>query len=215
MASIKNINVSGTTYSIIGRVFYGTCSSAATATAKTVTCTDFSAADLVAGAVVIVKNSTANTSTSYSSLTLSVNSTTAKNIKKVQNGTLSNLTAAGEFGASVMVFIYDGSYWVLQANYNTDTNVTQTVTTATTSATYPLILTNNASASSTVTTTVRFDPELYFNTGTNKLVIGGGNKGGALVVGTTTTAGAAGWTTTVPTSTSGAQVGQVCFVIVD
>lgn len=216
MANIKQINLGGTNYSIVGRLFYGTCSTSEATNPKAVTCADFSASDLVAGTCIIVKNTTAATALNTSTLQLNVQSTGAKYIRKYQNGSTVALDASSEFGATIMMFIYDGTNWVLQGNYSgaaSDTLVTQTITT--TNATYPLLFSGTASKSATSDDTARFDTNFYYNPSLNKLFIGTGTNGGAFVLGTTTSAGLAGWTTTVPSSTSNAVQGQVCFVVVD
>ena len=124
MATIKQIQLGSTTYDLLSRgPFYGTCSTAAGTNPKVVSCSDFTSADLVAGAMIVVKNTTANTG-AVTAIQLNVNSTGAKNVKKIYNGALSDLSATGEFGAYTMTFVYDGSYWVLQnTDYNTTTGV--------------------------------------------------------------------------------------------
>jgi len=95
-------NVSGVS------VFYGTCATAAATAAKVVVCEEFTTDDLVEGTVVNVKFTYAQT---YNGApTLNVNSTGAKNIKRV--GTTN--AARYEWVAGEMLqFVYDGSYWVL------------------------------------------------------------------------------------------------------
>lgn len=124
MATIKQIQLGSTTYDLLSRgPFYGTCSTGAGTNPKVVSCSDFTSADLVAGAMIVVKNTTANTG-AVTAIQLNVNSTGAKNVKKIYNGALSDLSATGEFGAYTMTFVYDGSYWVLQnTDYNTTTGV--------------------------------------------------------------------------------------------
>lgn len=101
------------------RVFYGVCTTAAATTAKVVTCAEYDS--LKVGDMVIVKFDATNTG-AVASLTLNVNSTGAKNIKKLYNTTgASNLTAAGELNKDgIAVFVYNGTYWILSnADYNT------------------------------------------------------------------------------------------------
>jgi len=113
------VTVGNTTYDIVARIFYGTCSTAAATANKVVTCSDFTSNNLVAGAMILVKNTTANTG-AVGSLTMNVNSTGSKSIKKLDNGAISNLSDPSEFGAnSSMLFVYDGTYWVgVNLNYN-------------------------------------------------------------------------------------------------
>lgn len=102
-----------------GGVFYGTCSTAAGTVAKVVECADFTADNLKAGTIIVVSFSATN-SGAVASLTLNVNSTGAKPIKYINNGTLGNLTSAGYLKANVEYpFYYDGTNWVVWFNYNT------------------------------------------------------------------------------------------------
>lgn len=102
-----------------GGLFYGTCSTAAGTVAKVVECDDFTADNLKAGAIIIV-TFTATNSGAVASLTMNVNSTGAKPIKYINNGTLGNLSSAGHLKANVEYpFYYDGTNWVVWFNYNT------------------------------------------------------------------------------------------------
>ena len=102
-----------------GGVFYGTCSTAAGTVAKVVDCADFTADNLKAGTIIIV-TFTATNSGAVANLTMNVNSTGAKPIKYINNGTLGNLTSAGYLKANTEYpFYYDGANWVVWFNYNT------------------------------------------------------------------------------------------------
>ena len=102
-----------------GGVFYGTCSTAAGTVAKVVECADFTADNLKAGAIIIV-TFTATNSGAVANLTMNVNSTGAKPIKYINNGTLGNLSSAGYLKANTEYpFYYDGANWVVWFNYNT------------------------------------------------------------------------------------------------
>lgn len=95
------------------RVFYGTSNTAAGTAAKVVTCSSYDA--LTAGDMIVVKFDNANT---VASPTLNVNSKGAKNIKKLYNGAINNLTANGEITGTCL-FLYDGTQWLLaNADYN-------------------------------------------------------------------------------------------------
>lgn len=102
-----------------GGLFYGTCSTAAGTVAKVVECDDFTADNLKAGAIIIV-TFTATNSGAVASLTMNVNSTGAKPIKYINNGTLGNLSSAAYLKAGTEYpFYYDGTNWVVWFNYNT------------------------------------------------------------------------------------------------
>lgn len=104
------------------RLFVGSCSSAATATEKTVTCTDFKSSDLVKGSIISVYFDNTN-SAAIADLKLNVNGTGAKSIKYIYNGSLSNIPSAGYLkGSQMYQFTYDGTYWVVQMIYNTNTD---------------------------------------------------------------------------------------------
>ena len=101
------------------QVFYGTCETAAGTAAKVVTCANFTSSDLKAG-VIIVVNFSATNSAAVGGLTLNINNTGAKKIQYINNGIRTNLLDAGYLKASVSYpFIYDGTYWLAQFNYNT------------------------------------------------------------------------------------------------
>ena len=103
------------------KLFYGTCSSAAAATEKAVTCSEFTANDLVAGTMINVKFDATN-SGAVASLTLNVNGTGAKSIKYIYNNELTNIPAVGYLLKNNMyTFRYDGTYWVVQLMYNSNT----------------------------------------------------------------------------------------------
>lgn len=88
---------------------YGTCSTTASTAAKTVACTGFK---LETGARIEVRFTTTNTA-AVGSLTLSVNSTTAKAIKYRNE----NLPDAGVLAAGrTYVFVYDGTYYQLEGD---------------------------------------------------------------------------------------------------
>lgn len=100
-------------------IYHGTSSSAAADTTKVVVCNDFTAADLKAGAAILVTFSITN-SAAVNDLMLNVNSTGAKKIQYINNGTRGNLSSAGYLKASTTyLFVYDGTYWVVYFNYNT------------------------------------------------------------------------------------------------
>lgn len=98
-------------------IYYGTSASAAADTTKVVTCADFTS--LTAGSAILVEFSTTNTA-AVADLMLNVNSTGAKGIRYINNGTRGNLSSAGYLKASTTyLFVYDGDYWVAYFNYNT------------------------------------------------------------------------------------------------
>lgn len=106
------------------RSWYAECSTAAATVAKTATIspstTAFTNDALTPGTVVFVKFSETN-SGAVGSLTLSVNNTTAKGIRYIYNGTLSAIPGANYIKAGQMYqFTYDGTYWVVEMNYNTN-----------------------------------------------------------------------------------------------
>lgn len=106
---------------VTGKIYHGTCSTAAATAAKEVTCPEFTSAALVKGVPIFV-TFTATNSAAVADLTLNVNGTGAKGLKKIYNATTrSNLTSAGELRVDqTYLFVYDGTAWVcLTLNYNT------------------------------------------------------------------------------------------------
>ena len=89
-------------------IFYGTCNTTAATAAKVVVCEEFTSADLVAGTVVNVKFT--NAQTYNGAPTLNVQSTGAKNVKRV--GTTNAARYEWQAG-EVLQFVYDGTYWML------------------------------------------------------------------------------------------------------
>lgn len=93
---------------------YGICDTAAATVAKTVSCTGFT---LTTGALIVVKFTVTNTG-AVASLTLNVNNTGAKSIK-YRGG---NVSSAGNLAANrVYAFVYDGTYWNLIGDFDTNT----------------------------------------------------------------------------------------------
>lgn len=104
---------------------YGVCSSSASATAKTVSLEGVNRVALEPGFWCAVKFSNTNTG-AVGSLTLNVNSSGAKAIK-YRNG---NLPSAGTLAANrIYLFVYDGTYWQIVGDL--DTNNTYTAASAT------------------------------------------------------------------------------------
>ena len=111
---------------------YGTCSTAMTATVKTVSCSSFTSNYLTEGSVVAVKFTAANSSdpnneADPANLKLNVNSTGEKPIKYIYNGALSNLPSKGFLKQNrVYLFYYDGANWVAMIANDTDTKPVDT-----------------------------------------------------------------------------------------
>ena len=87
---------------------FGSCSTAASTAAKTVTLDDSMTFTLAKGASVFVKFTNSNTA---SSPTLSVNSSTAKNIYRYGTTTPGNTETNSWKAGSVVHLVYDGSAW--------------------------------------------------------------------------------------------------------
>lgn len=110
--SSHNLSIQGSP-----KLYYGSCTTAAATVEKAVTCANFT---LETGAMIFVTFSATN-SGAAANIKLNVNSTGAKNIKKIYNGAVNNLAAAAELQANIpLLFTYNGTYWVLisSADYN-------------------------------------------------------------------------------------------------
>lgn len=106
------------------RTWYAICSTTANTAAKTATTDPENGFSLAAGRIVLVKFNNENTA-AVESLKLNVNNTGEKPIKYINNGSLSNIPNANYLKANQMyTFTYDGTNWVVELNYNTDTNTT-------------------------------------------------------------------------------------------
>ena len=124
-------------------IHYATCSTAASTTSKTVTCTGF---NLVTGAWILVRFTVTNTG-AVGNLTLNVNGTGAKNIK-YRNA---DLSSAGVLAANrTYMFVYDGTYYQLIGDL--DTNADH-ITTATTSGSGNAVTAITADANGALTVT--------------------------------------------------------------
>lgn len=97
---------------------YLTCATAAGTAAKTTTLVSgsFTSADLVAGAQVLVDFTNSNT---VANPTLSVNGTTAKSIKRYGTTAPSTSAASAWNAGQIVLFIYDGTYWMMEGWINT------------------------------------------------------------------------------------------------
>ena len=140
-------------------VNYGTCSTAAATAAKVVSCSNFA---LITGAEITVKFTTTNTAANP---TLNVNNTGAKAIYYRGSAISAGYLAANR----TYTFRYNGTQYELVGDLNTDTNtkVTQTVTTS--NAAYPLLLAPSGQTATT-TTTSYFDSGVTLNPSTNTIV---------------------------------------------
>lgn len=118
---------------------YLTCATAAATAAKTTTLVigTFTSDDLVAGAQVLVNFTYEN---GVANPTLSVNGTTAKSIKRYGTTAPSTSAASSWNAGAVVLFIYDGTYWQMEAWENTTyTTITSAEVTAGTSTSSRLV----------------------------------------------------------------------------
>lgn len=95
---------------------YGECSTATSTVAKTVTIAGVT--ELTQGLTIAVKFSEANSATNP---TLQVNSLTAKSIKKYGTTAPGTSSAMSWYGGSVLIMVYDGTYWQICNWDNKDT----------------------------------------------------------------------------------------------
>ena len=97
------------------KIFSGVCSTGASTAAKTVTCSRFTQSELVAGAIVFVRFTETNTYSTLSNLTLNVNSTGAKPIRVVENGSVNDIPSVGYLLSNQTYrFTYDGTNWIVE-----------------------------------------------------------------------------------------------------
>lgn len=147
-------------------VYYATCSTEA-GTAVKVATTEQPGFTLVPGAMVNVKF-TATNSAAVADLKLNVDGTGDKPIKYIYNNSLNNIPGVGYLLANnVYTFRYDGTNWVAQLMYNTDTQSStrwQNVILAAAAITNGYVICGTASGYRNVAAGVTFDlsyPLLY------------------------------------------------------
>lgn len=100
----------------LSHIYYGSCTSAASDTTKVVTCDEYTT--LTTGDIIFVNFTNTNTGTA-ANLQLQVNTTTAKPIKYLNNGSSSNIPGNGYIAANYTYrFIYNGSQWIMDVNSN-------------------------------------------------------------------------------------------------
>lgn len=127
--------------------FYGTCSTASTTVAKTVTIDGFTSVNLVAGTRIMVYMTYTHNSTSNA--TLNVSGTGAKTIytaDKLFVNTTSNTTWNG---ADYLEFMYDGTYWVWVNSYNQNAGALNTGTLKASVLPYAVKSTSSSTSSGT------------------------------------------------------------------
>lgn len=151
------------------RPWYAECTTAAGTADKVATITPATTSFSLTNGVVIHVKFTATNSAAVANLTLNVNGTGAKPVKAVRNGAYANLGHHPQANTTYE-FFYNGTYWVMQENYNADTvNRTrmQNVIKASAAITAGYIICGTASGYRNVAADVAFDlsyPLLYAGT---------------------------------------------------
>ena len=155
-----------------GAVYYGTCNSQAANQKKAVTVAAAQNFSLATGAVLYVKFDADNTysATAEAPVQLNVNSGTNVTVYGANTAAVTG-TNTTYFGRKnyINCYMYDGTYWVWQgssADNNSDTKVTQTVTT--TNANYEVLFSQTAD-NTTRTEAARKNNNLLFNPSTGNL----------------------------------------------
>jgi len=117
------------------KVFYGICETAAGTNPKIVQCSGMGVSDVSIGTILFVKFANTATGTDVANIQMNVNNKGNINIKKLYNGAVNNLAVIGELVKDIpLMFVYNGTYWVLiGADYNS-TWSTMTITEAKTVA---------------------------------------------------------------------------------
>ena len=110
MATVKELRLAGsqTTYSFIGKTWYGECTASETSQQKSVVISGFNASDLVAGTRIIVRFIFAQLYNGYPLLNVSGTGT-----KYIRAG--NGYAGYREWQAySTIAFVYDGSEWIIE-----------------------------------------------------------------------------------------------------
>ena len=162
MAYIKEIEIDNNTY-LIEPILYGISNTAAATQTKAVAISNF---ELITGAIITVKFTQTNTHTTPQ---LNVNNTGEKLIKYRNE----NLPSASILTANrVYQFVYDGTYWQIVGDLDTDTKNTAG-STDTSSKIYLIGATSQAANPQTYS-----DNEVYTTSGaltTKSVSVGGGS----------------------------------------
>lgn len=144
------------------RIFYGTIGSTSTdasATTKTVVCSNFKSSDFVKGTAIFINVGITNTG-AVDSLKFDVNGTGAKAVKCLLNGTLANLPSASYLLVDeTYLFFYDGTSWVTTVNRDNNNTTSCRQTLQTGDAMRPILL----SYATTSSTTSNIDNVTYRN----------------------------------------------------
>ena len=147
-----------------------TCATARNVAAKVVTLSGF---NLVSGSKIAVRfTDTSTTNPESGNLTLNVNNTGVKTIVDGHsNNAIMTYSSAGYFYNNMVAeFIYDGTYWVyLNRDYNSDSKVTQTIS-STTNGEYRVLMSATAD-DTTRTEGARKDTDFKYNPSTNILTV--------------------------------------------
>ena len=121
------------------KIYQGTCSTAADVTQKDVVCSAYTrTGDPVKGDIIFVTFDNTNEA-AVGDLTLKVGNSTAKNIKYQGTTTIVNIPAVGYLIEDMTYrFQYNGEFWVVMLNYDSNTNTLQRIYASSANVEFPL-----------------------------------------------------------------------------
>lgn len=121
------------------KIYYGTCSTAAGVAQKNVICSAYTrTGDPVKGDIIYVTFDNTNNA-AVADLTLKVGNSTAKNIKYQGTTTIVNIPAVGYLIEDMTYrFQYNGKFWVVMLNYDSNTNTLQRIYASSANVEFPL-----------------------------------------------------------------------------
>ena len=121
------------------KIYYGTCSTAANVAQKDVVCSVYTRiGDPVKGDIIYVTFDNTNAA-AVADLTLKVGNSTAKNIKYQGTTTIVNIPAVGYLIEDMTYrFQYNGEFWVVMLNYDSNTNTLQRIYASSANVEFPL-----------------------------------------------------------------------------
>ena len=121
------------------KIYYGTCSTAANVAQKDVVCSAYTrTGDPVKGDIIYVTFDNTNAA-AVADLTLKVGNSTAKNIKYQGTTTIVNIPAVGYLIEDMTYrFQYNGEFWVVMLNYDSNTNTLQRIYASSANVEFPL-----------------------------------------------------------------------------
>lgn len=157
------------------KIYYGTCATAAATAQKDVVCSAYTrTGDPIKGDIIFVTFDNTNEA-AVADLTLKVGNSTAKNIKYQGTTTIVNIPAVGYLIEDMTYrFQYNGEFWVVMLNYDSNTNTLQRIYASSSNVEFPLVGQTNGTTTTAALAITSSNKACYGvvpNTAANKATI--------------------------------------------